>query len=116
MDQLDGIYLITFRGAADWGIGMLVVQNGVVTGADAAGVLYDGSYEAQGSSVNVELKLTVPAGVSLVQGGPVQSKTYTVPARMSVPRSAFSSQETVLLELPPGPVNLIFQRLRSLNA
>lgn len=115
MDPLDGIYLITFRGAADWGIGMLVLQNGVVTGADAAGVLYDGDYEAQGSLVNIELRLTVPAGVSLVQGTPVQPKTYTVPAKISVDRNAFDSQETVLLELPPGPVNVIFQRLRSLN-
>ena len=41
---MDGIYSVTFRGAVDWGIGMLVLRKGVVTGADAGGIYYDGHY------------------------------------------------------------------------
>jgi len=41
---MDGIYAIRFRGAADWGLGMLVLQGGKITGVDAGGVQYDGVY------------------------------------------------------------------------
>jgi hypothetical protein len=41
--MVDGIYSLTYRGAVDWGIGMLVMQRGIIVGSDAGGVLYDGT-------------------------------------------------------------------------
>jgi hypothetical protein len=60
--MLDGIYSITFRGRADWGMG---IQRGVVTGADVGGVLYDGRYVENGPDLQLDLTLTVPPGGTL---------------------------------------------------
>lgn len=111
---MDGIYTITFRGAATWGAGMLVLQNGSVTGADTAGVLYDGQYADKGSYLAITMQMTVPPGVSLVQGTPTQPKAYTFSFTASVPKNAMESGEPVLMQLPQGPVNVIFRRLRAL--
>lgn len=53
--MIDGIYQITFRGAADWGIGILHLKDRVITGADVGGVLYDGAYSGQGEKLNLIL-------------------------------------------------------------
>ena len=113
--MVDGIYLMTYRGAADWGSGMLLLQNGMVTGADVAGIQYDGSYVETSDSIEVNLVLTVPPGASLVQGVPAQPFTYKIPIKSVLPKSAITKLEPILMELPPGPVNVIFKKLRDLS-
>jgi hypothetical protein len=56
--MMDGIYSITFRGATDWGLGMLVLRSGQLTGADVGGVLYDGRYHEQAGSLIIEAELS----------------------------------------------------------
>ena len=112
---LDGIYSMTFRGAADWGMGMLILQGGLIIGSDAGGVLYDGTYIDRGLEVVVNLKMTVPPGATLVQGTPARSDKYVVPVNAVISKSALEHSLPVLIQLPPGPVNVIFRRLRSLN-
>jgi hypothetical protein len=111
-EMVDGIYSITFRGAADWGLGMIVLHGGTVTGADAAGATYDGTYKAEGESVSFRLTMTVPPGVVLVQGTRARPVSYDIPIAASVPAKALENSEPVTLEMPPGPVNVIFRRLR----
>lgn len=113
--MIDGIYSITFRGAADWGIGLLILQNGVITGVDVGGVQYDGVFSEEASSIKIDLTLTVPPGVSLVQGTPAQPTEFTVSISDSLPVSALDSNQPVTLKMPIGPVNVIFQRLRVLS-
>ena len=113
--MFDGIYSMIFRGYADWGMGMLILQHGAITGADAMGALYDGSYEEHGSSLLVNLTLTVPPGVALVQGTPAQPEQYTIPIQTELSAKALLEGEIALLQLPPGPVNVIFRRLRALG-
>jgi hypothetical protein len=113
--MLDGIYSMVFRGAADWGMGMLVLQGGQVTGSDASGVLYDGNYEERGSDIELQVIMTVPPGVTLVQGTPARSTSYAIPVRLTMSKSSLENNEPVLLPLAPGPVNVIFRRLRSLS-
>lgn len=113
--MVDGIYSITFRGAADWGLGMLVLREGTVTGADAAGATFDGVYKKDGERVSFNLVMTVPPGVVLVQGTPARPVSYEVQFAASVPIKALDSSEPVLLEMPPGPLNVIFKRLRKLG-
>ena len=113
--MIAGIYSITFRGAADRGIGMLVLQGGTVTGADAAGVLFDGTYKEDGERVSFSLTMTVPPGVVLVQGTAPRPVPDEVPIAASVPVKALDNFEPVLMEMPPGPVNVIFRRLRKLG-
>jgi hypothetical protein len=86
--MMDGIYSITFRGATDWGLGMLVLRSGQLTGADVGGVLYDGRYHEQAGSLIIEAELTVPPGATLVQGIPARPQTYKVPFTALVPQTA----------------------------
>ena len=113
--MIDGIYSITFRGAADWGMGLLILQRGVVTGADAGGAQYDGTYREENSSVAIDITMTVPPGVTLVQGTPAQPTSYTIPIVASLQRNVLDSNQPVTLDMPNGPVNVIFQRLRTLS-
>lgn len=108
----EGIYSITFRGAADWGMGMFILQGGKLTGADAAGVLYDGGYSEQDGQLVLDVTMRVPPGVGLVQGVPPQQKPYDVHFVARIPPEAIETQSPVLLSLPPGPVNVIFRWLR----
>ena len=111
----DGIYAITFRGATDWGMGMLLLRKGVVTGVDSGGVLYDGIFKMSGDHLTFDLKLTVPPGATLVQGTLPQTSAYTVPFQASVPIRAIQQNVPVLVQLPPGPVNVIVKFLRSIE-
>ena len=112
--MVDGIYSIVFRGYVGSGLGMLILRRGMITGADTQGGLYDGSYIEQGTNLQLEFTMTVPPGVTLVQGTPARPEQYTISARTAFPITALDNGETVLMELPPGPVNVIFRRLRSL--
>src|SRR5215471_3431336 len=112
---MDGIYAMTFRGALDWGMGMLVLRRGTVTGADASGVLYDGSYSEAAETIFLDVKMTVPPGVTLVVGTPPQPRSYVVPLNAAVSKSFIENSEPILLHLPVGPVNVILRRLRRLE-
>jgi hypothetical protein len=56
--MFEGIYSITFRGRADWSMGMLILQGGMITGADVGGALYDGRYVKNGSDLQVDLTVS----------------------------------------------------------
>ena len=106
---------MTFRGAFDWGIGMLVLRKKVVTGVDAAGVNYDGQYIDLGDTIEFEIVMKIPPGVTLVQGTPARPDTYETSFTATISRVAIEKNQTVQLNLPQGPVNAIFCKLRELN-
>jgi len=111
---IEGIYQITFRGAADWGMGMLVLKEGTITGADVGGILYDGTYSDRDDNIEVNITLTVPAGATLVQGTPPRPTEQKVPFTASFRKPDIENRQPILVVLPPGPVNVIFNRLRKL--
>ncbi len=113
--MVDGIYSITFRGAVDWGLGLLILQKGTITGADAGGISYDGNYTIENSSINFNAMLTVPPGASLVQGTPVKSISYEIPINALFSEDVLKNGELVTLEMPQGPVNVIFRLLRGFD-
>jgi hypothetical protein len=114
--MVDGIYTMTYLGASgDWGMGMLVLRQGIVVGADAVGGLYDGRYIETPDSLNVEMAMTVPAGVTLVQGTPARPTAYQVPFNVTIPKASLEKSTPILVQLPPGPVNLIVKRIRALG-
>lgn len=112
--MVNGIYQITFRGEADWGMGLIVLNSNIITGADVGGALYDGGYQIDRDTITIDINLIVPPGVMLVQGTLPQPVQYTVPIRQSFPVSALTSGQPLRMELPPGPVNVIFKKLRAL--
>lgn len=113
--MIDGIYSITFRGYSDWGMGVLIFQSGVITGADAAGVTFDGQYTQHNDVLSASIRMTVPAGLTLVQGTPPKSRPYPIDFSATIPVTAFTSGETVQLDMPPGPVNVVFRKLKPLG-
>jgi hypothetical protein len=114
--MVEGIYLITFRGLSGWGQGLLFLRLGKVTGADAQGCLYDGSYTVQSNAIFFDLTLTVPPGVALVTATYPQPIVYTLPFQAVVTLQAMEEQTPFLVTLGPTQVNVIVKRLRSLEA
>ena len=112
---MDGFYQISFRGAADWGIGLLIFNNGAITGVDVGGALYDGSYYCSDAIIHSKIKLTVPPGVSLVQGVPAQKTEYAIDFSVDIPISSLNNAAPILIQLPVGPVNVVFTKLRGIS-
>lgn len=110
--MVDGFYQITFRGTADWGMGMLILKDGVITGADVGGVLYDGTYKEHKDKISSKITLTVPPGATLVTGTLPQPKEHKFDFELSLNKKNIETKEPVLVHLPTGPVNVIFNLLR----
>jgi hypothetical protein len=110
--SIEGFYAITFRGNDGWGIGMVIFRDGAITGADAGGVLYDGYYADRGEHLDLNARIRVPPGVGLVQGVAGQPAWSSYDFTAVVPKRALDSNEPVRMELPNGPVNVIFRRVR----
>ena len=114
--MVEGIYLITFRGLSDWGMGMLILDKQTVTGADVGGALYDGKYNVSSENLHLDMELTVPPGVVLVQGVGPWSIPQKFPFAADIPLHALTDSSPVRVDLPPGPVNVILKRLRQVGA
>lgn len=112
--MVQGFYAVTFRGAAAWGIGMVILHDGWITGADVGGVLIDGSYVDQGDQLAITVRSRIPPGVSLVQGVPGQPAWSSGEFSAVVPKQALDNGEPVLLNASAGPVNVIFRRVREI--
>lgn len=112
--MIDGIYEIKFRGYADWGSGVLLLQRGVIAGADVGGVTYDGSFQEKTDAIDIRLTLIVPPGGTLVMGTPPQPKEFQFEIASSIPKRNIESGEYVTLETEFGPVNVVFRKLRDL--
>jgi hypothetical protein len=111
---MDAIYLITFRGQSDWGMGLLHLFRGAVVGADTGGLLYDGTCQEDSNELRFELEVTVPPGSTLVTGAPPQTTEYRFHLTAPIKRAAIDSGTPQLIETPTGPINVIFRRLRDI--
>jgi hypothetical protein len=109
-----GIYTLHFRGAAGWGMGLLELRDGIAAGADMAGALYDGTYEETDEDLTLKMHMTVPPGVTLAQGTAPKPVQYSVDFNARIPKGSIESGEPILVDLPPGPLNVIVARLRAL--
>jgi len=114
-NAVNGIYALTFRGASGLGMGLLELRDGIAAGADAAGATYDGTYVETDQDIRLTLSMTVPPGVALVQGTRPRPVQYSVPFQATFPKTAIETNEPILIDLPPGPVNVIVRRLRTLT-
>jgi hypothetical protein len=66
----DGMYGLSFEYNGDFGMGVLILDNGRAYGSDMGQVRYDGDYAVNESSGLTDLKLTItyPAGVPAIFG------------------------------------------------
>ncbi|WP_407050983.1 hypothetical protein [Methyloraptor flagellatus] len=111
---MNGFYAGYFAGTAGNGIGMFILNDGVLTGADALGALFDGSYVIQvDGQLLGKVTVTIPPNVALVQGVVVGSNgmKYDVDVSTKVDQI----EKTFLrLETPVGPVNVALKKIRGL--
>lgn len=114
-DAIEGFYAAYLTAAGGNGMVLMALRCGRLVGADLGGVKYDGTYvEKDGKGYKVEVLVTVPPNIPLVQGmssGP-SPEPYTLVA--SFPQD-FASQPFVRIEGKYGPVNGRFVKLRDLE-
>lgn len=110
---MEGFYAVYYTGVAGLGHAVLVINDGIVTGADVTGGEYDGTYAELDGGVSIEVVLTVPAGTTLVTGQTLPAP-YSQTIKAQLPAS-FGSGQPVLVQTPLGPVNAIFKKLRNLK-
>jgi hypothetical protein len=116
--MINGFYALYYTGKAGSGFGVVVFKDGIVTGADASGGLYDGEYTINQDKRIFEgtIKMTVPPGVSLVTGSPVTQHFYTQQFPISLPLDLDQLRAPIQVQTPTGPVNLKLQKIRDFSA
>ena len=114
--MLEGFFRVAFTGATGVGLGILVLRQGRVVGADAGAAVYDGSYTEidAGSVVEFDVTMNIPAGVAPVQTGLALGSPISVPIKASIPLENIEKQIPTLVNMSLGPVNLILTKLRDL--
>ncbi len=110
---MEGFYAVYYTGIGGFGHAVLVIKDGVITGADATGGVYEGSYTAASNDgIDVETTLMVPAGATLVTGQTISEDfSQTITASLG---AGFADGQPVPLQTPMGPINAIFKKLRGL--
>jgi hypothetical protein len=110
----EGFYSISFSGAYGDGFGMLVLDNGLAVGADAAGGTYDGTYAKNllVGFVDIMITVTPPAGARAVQTGAPLATSIAFQVKATVPRGLGSSSPPIRVETPFGMVDVVFRKIR----
>jgi hypothetical protein len=109
----EGYYSIVFQGSAGWGAGMIVLDTGLVIGADPFGGKYDGTYTYNPATQCLDIKatVTIAAGGWSVNGVVAGSQATTFPVVASIPRGHVTGfQHTV--QTPNGPINIVLNKVR----
>lgn len=107
-----GFYTARYQGMAGAGGGAFYIGNGIITGADVAGGVYDGTYEQQGGRLNGTAKLGIRGGGSLVTGKALKDGE-TVDVTFSLP-TYFSNGEPHGVSVEGKNVGVIFTKVRDL--
>lgn len=117
MNSVDGIYTGYFSGREGEGLGMFLLKDGLLTGADAMGVLFDGSYSSaqDGQSYEGKVTVTAPPNGTLVQGVTTGPSGMVYEVSFHLP-SDFSQRSFLTLSTALGPVNVKLVKLRSFDA
>lgn len=110
---MEGFYAVYYTGVVGFGHAVLVAKDGVLTGADVTGCVYDGSYELSGNGdVRVDVILTAIAGTTLVTG---QTLSETIKIEISSTMvGGFVEGKYVTLQTSVGPVNATFRKIRGM--
>jgi len=113
--MIEGIYRVAFTGMNGSGLGILLLKNGALAGADVSGGTFDGTYEETADKRGVLARWTTrfPAGATPVQTGKPLAEPVAVPSENTLPPD-LGAGNVVRIETALGPVNVIFTKLRDL--
>lgn len=107
----EGIYRIVFGGSYSSGVGLLMLRQGVLIGADVQGAVYRGTYtETPGHEVAIHLEVSVPPNTPLVTGEHARSAPWTLPIDTTL-RANFASGMPVTVKTEAGPVSVTLSLL-----
>ncbi|MDE0147329.1 MAG: hypothetical protein OXM58_03070 [Rhodospirillaceae bacterium] len=111
---MNGIYAMFYTGISGIGNAVFIMVDGKISGADVSGGILDGEYTAiKNNRVTFQARLTTPVGATLVTGQTVADKPIT--QEVSATLSAnFANGSPVQIQMPMGPVNVAFRKLRDL--
>ena len=110
----EGFYSISFSGAYGDGFGMLVLEDGLVVGADAAGGTYDGTYEKSllAGFVNLAITATAPPGARPVQTGVPLTAAVAFQIKATITRKLGDHSAPITVQTPLGTVDVVLRKIR----
>jgi hypothetical protein len=109
-----GFYSMAYTGAVGTGFGLIALSKGVIAGADVAGGMYDGTYVERTSGIDFKMMMKLPSGAIPVQTGVPLTQAMNVPFDVSLPND-LGAEQPLLLQLPLGPINVIFKKIRDIQ-
>ena len=108
----EGFYKVDYQGKISLGFAVVVLDSGMVVGADFAGGIYDGTYKWNEQKQLLETKVTVqvPEGVQLVQGQTAGPGGCTFEVKCSFPREPDNAVVQATSDLGPLFVRIYLLR------
>ena len=115
MADIDGIYACYMSGLHDQGFMLIMFRAGVVAGADPFGVTMDGTYAplSDGGGYAGVLEVSAPPGGTTIQGVHTGPSGVKYAVNFNLP-SHVSSEETLKITTPFGPINARLKKFRGL--
>ena len=113
MTDVDGIYAVYITGSFGSNVGVIVMNNGELYGADLGGGIYDGYYTPIKKGIEVDLKLKIKEGNITVTGIPITQDSH-IPMHIILPYD-FYERDYVSLDTEIGELNARFVLLRKLG-
>lgn len=103
----EGFYKIDYQGQYGMGFAVLALDSGMVVGADFTGGIYDGEYEFNRDTrqIDATVKVRVKEGTPLVQGVFASAGGMTFDVTCSFPRKP----ENMLIEAKTDIGDIVFR-------
>ncbi|HZV21678.1 MAG TPA: hypothetical protein VE986_09050 [Hyphomicrobiales bacterium] len=107
------IYVAYFTGVAGVSVGMFLIGDGLIVGADVGGLKYDGTVEADSNgTLRGVVRFILSPGQRLITGAIAES-TEDFAVNVELPPH-FASGAPVQIDTPAGPINARFEFIRSI--
>ena len=109
----EGFYRVDYVGVAGLGFAIIVLDTGIVVGADVTGGVYDGTFEwnEQTQLLDIAASGWVPEGVQLVQGTVAPAGGLNFNIQCSFPREPDNVVVPATTDF--GPVKVCVRYLRA---
>lgn len=109
---MEGFYAMHYIGSEVSGHAVLVMKDGLITGADSIGGTLDGTFE-EVDDYNFKISLTfqTPAGSTRMNGRVVEREAPTQNFTKILPKN-FSNGYAIGIQTSEGPINVVFKKLR----
>ncbi len=106
------LYVMRFLGQANFSRGVLYIGHGVISGADANDVIFDGTYEDADGLFMAKAVMSVPSGAELVTGLSVApGQSIAVMAEWPLD---FANGEPRQIMVANSPVTVTLHKIRDL--